>query len=196
MENKSKSAQECLVEVMGLVQGLGKHERNNSPSGGFNFRGVDAVMNAVGPALREVGLVILPDVRSYDYGEIEVGKDRKKMGHARVVVAYSVHAPDGSSLTCSAAGEAFDMGDKATAKAMSVAFRTALLQALCLPTNEPDPDVTSYERAPATPRDAVLAHYQGDFGAAMKAATAAGFDNLRDPDQLARFAASLRVEQS
>jgi hypothetical protein len=30
-------------------------------------------------------------------------------------------------------GEAMDSGDKATAKAMSVAFRTALLQALCTP---------------------------------------------------------------
>jgi hypothetical protein len=30
---------------------------------------------------------------------------------------------------------------------MSVAFRTALLQALCLPTDEPDPDEHVYERA-------------------------------------------------
>ena len=43
--------------------------------------------------------------------------------------------------------EVVDSGDKATAKAMSVAFRTALLQALCLPTDEPDPDASSYERS-------------------------------------------------
>ena len=42
-----------------------------------------------------------------------------------------------------------DSGDKATAKAMSVAFRTALLQALALPTDEPDPDSQSYERSSA-----------------------------------------------
>lgn len=42
-----------------------------------------------------------------------------------------------------------DSGDKATAKAMSVAFRTALLQALCLPTDEIDPDAESYERSSA-----------------------------------------------
>ncbi len=41
-----------------------------------------------------------------------------------------------------------DGGDKATAKAMSVAFRIALLQALALPTSEPDPDSSSYERSP------------------------------------------------
>ncbi|STD70276.1 ERF family protein [Corynebacterium renale] len=37
-------------------------------------------------------------------------------------------------------GEATDYQDKAVAKAHSVAYRTALLQALCLPTDEPDPD--------------------------------------------------------
>jgi hypothetical protein len=44
-------------------------------------------------------------------------------------------------------GEAFDSGDKATAKAMSVAFRIALLQGLSLPTDETDPDAQTYERA-------------------------------------------------
>ena len=58
------------------------------------------------------------------------------MGHVTVVVAYTFTAPDGSSIVTSAAGEAMDSGDKATPKAMSVAYRTALLQALCLPTDE------------------------------------------------------------
>ena len=44
------------------------------------------------------------------------------------------------------AAEAWDSGDKAAPKAMSVAFRTALLQALALPTDDPDPDSQSYER--------------------------------------------------
>jgi hypothetical protein len=44
-----------------------------------------------------------------------------------------------------------DAGDKATAKAMSVAFRTALLQSLSLPTDDVDPDAHSYERSSAAP---------------------------------------------
>jgi hypothetical protein len=40
-----------------------------------------------------------------------------------------------------------DSGDKATAKAMSVAFRTALLQVFFLPTDEKDPDEDSFVRA-------------------------------------------------
>jgi hypothetical protein len=52
--------------------------------------------------------------------------------------------------------EAIDSGDKSTAKAMSVAYRTALLQALTLPTDEKDPDhdqyeVSSTQKKPAAP---------------------------------------------
>ena len=44
-----------------------------------------------------------------------------------------------------------DVGDKGTPKAMSVAYRIVLLQMLCIPTDEPDPDSQSYERAAPDP---------------------------------------------
>ena len=44
------------------------------------------------------------------------------------------------------AAESWDTGDKAMPKAMSVAMRTALIQALALPTDEPDPDSFTYTR--------------------------------------------------
>lgn len=135
----------ALAAVMADVDHVAKAERNTQGRG-YNFRGIDAVVNAVGPVLRKHKVIVVPEVRSYEYGEILSGKDRTPMGHARVVVAYTFYGPDGDSIVSSAAGEAFDSGDKATAKAMSVAFRTALLQALALPTDEPDPDTYTYER--------------------------------------------------
>jgi hypothetical protein len=41
-----------------------------------------------------------------------------------------------------------DFGDKGAPKAMSVAYRIALLQALCIPTDDTEPDAQSYDRAP------------------------------------------------
>jgi hypothetical protein len=67
----------------------------------------------------------------------------------KVKVTYTFIGASGDSIKATVVGEAMDSGDKATAKAMSVAFRTALLQALSLPTDEPDPDATSYERSSA-----------------------------------------------
>jgi DNA-binding PucR family transcriptional regulator len=138
---------EALAAVMTDVDHVAKRERNTQGRG-YNFRGIDSVVNAVGPALRTHKVIVVPTVLEYHYGEILSGKERTPMGHARVIVAYTFYGPDGDSIVASAAGEAFDSGDKATPKAMSVCFRTALLQALALPTDEPDPDSQTYERAP------------------------------------------------
>lgn len=143
----------ALVAVMRDVGAVKKGERNTVQN--YSFRGVDAVVNAVYPALLDHGVTVQPNVRSLEYGTVEVGQGdrRKPMGHAQVIVEYTfTAAEDGSSVTVSAAGEAMDSGDKATPKAMSVALRTALLQSLMLPTDDPEPDASSYERAaPADP---------------------------------------------
>jgi len=137
---------EALSAVMAEVGAVRKGDYNEGQR--FNFRGIDAVVNAVSPALRRHGVIVTPKVESIDYGTVEVGRNRTPMGHVRVVVTYTFQHVGGGCVAATVPGEAMDSGDKATAKAMSVAFRTALLQALCLPTDEPDPDSQSYERAP------------------------------------------------
>lgn len=137
-----------LPQIKEAVGAVGKTDRNQQQ--GFNFRGIDAVINAVAPVLIDHGVTVMPTVLDYQYGSVEVGSRRTPMGHARVIVEYTFHGPEGDTLTCSAPGEAMDSGDKATAKAMSVAYRTALLQALSLPTTETDPDATAYERTDTT----------------------------------------------
>lgn len=137
--------QEALAAVMADVQAVGKSERNQQQ--GFSFRGIDAVLNAVGPVLRRHGVVVLPEVIRYEFGTVEVGQKRTPMGHVIAQVTYTFVGPEGDTLSATVLGEAMDSGDKAVPKAMSVAFRTALLQALALPTDEPDPDATVYERS-------------------------------------------------
>jgi len=134
-----------LNKVMKEVQPVAKTDRNVAQN--FNFRGIDAVVNAVSPALKKYGVIVIPNVVTYDYSSVEVGIKRTQMGHARLTVEYSFYGPMGDFLTTCVASEAMDSGDKATAKAMSVAFRIALLQALALPTDEADPDHDTYERS-------------------------------------------------
>lgn len=177
----------AMSAVMNDVSSVSKDERNAGQ--GFNFRGIDAVVNAVGPALRKHGVIVVPRVQSCDYSTIEIGEKRKATAHVRVVVEYIFIAQDGSTISCTTAGEAMDAGDKATAKAMSVAFRIALLQALALPTSEPDPDASSYERSPAKTsvmQDRALAAkiYQDIKGAEDQPALKTIWDALKDNDSL------------
>lgn len=136
------TAREVIVGVMNDVQAVGKTEKNLSQ--GFNFRGIDAVVNAVGPAFRKHGGFLIPTI-IFKNSSILPTKNGGSMNAVALEVQFAIYGNEGEPITGSVASEAFDSGDKATAKAMSVALRTFLLQALLLPTDEPDPDSQSYE---------------------------------------------------
>ena len=134
---------QALNKVMGDVQAVKKDSKNQAQR--FNFRGIDAVMNAVGPALRKHGVSILPE-------DVDVHRSNgttangKQTAEVVVKVTYRIYGPGGDSIHGKVAAEAMDCGDKAIAKAMSVAYRTFLLQALTIPTDDLDPDGESFER--------------------------------------------------
>ena len=128
------------------VRAVGKDQRNQQQN--FNFRGVDAVVNAAAPALDKHGVITVPVLEEVEYTTVEVGQKRTPMAHVRVKVTYRFHGPAGDHFDAVVPGEAMDSGDKGTAKAMSVAYRIALIQALNLPTSDEDPDAKNYERSP------------------------------------------------
>lgn len=143
---------EVLSSVMNHVRAVGKDSQAPPILGGFHFRGVDAVVNAVAPALRDAGVVVMPEVLSVERVTTQ-SRQGATMLNVYVTTRYTFHGPAGDSLSTVVLGEAADAGDKATSKAQSVALRVALLQALMLPTDEPDPDTQGYERdqPPAEP---------------------------------------------
>lgn len=138
---------QAFAAVQEEIVGVGKDGRNTQQN--YNFRGIDGVMNAVGPALRKHGVVITPSLQKVSYRDIEVGQKRTTMREVTVEVEYVVRGPAGDTFSGVVPGESMDSGDKGTAKAMSVAYRIFLLQGLTIPTHEPDPDESSYERSPA-----------------------------------------------
>ncbi len=144
MTETTISAALSIEGVLREVRAVGKDSRNTTQ--GFNFRGIDAVMNAVNPALRKVGGFIVPNVVEREYVQAGTTKNGTPIVSCRVTVVYQWHGTDGGDpIAGRVVAEANDMADKATAKAMSVAYRTFLLQTLMLPTDEPDPDESYIE---------------------------------------------------
>lgn len=141
----------ALAAVMDDCTHVAKRDRNEHQR--FLFRGIDAVVNAVGPILRKHRVTVRPVVNSVVYDQVQTSTGKPATA-CRVVVDYVFGAADGSELTATVAAEAWDNGDKAAPKAMSVAFRTALLQTLALPTDEPDPDSQTFQRATGSPEAA------------------------------------------
>lgn len=129
------------ARVMADVQSISKADRRDDVGGRYNFRGVDRVVNAVGPALRRHGVLVLPTrVLSVDYREARTAKGTA-MQDCTVLVQWTVIGPAGDQLPpMESAGQATDTQDKATSKAISVAQRVLFLASLQIPTQDPDID--------------------------------------------------------
>jgi hypothetical protein len=105
----------------------------------YNFRGVDQVVNAVNSAFKRHRVYITSEIveaRFQDTHTTANKPTREVTGRVR----FTFHAPDGSSTTSEVLTESLDQSDKGGPKAMSVALRICLLQALLLPTTDPTTD--------------------------------------------------------
>jgi hypothetical protein len=129
------------ARVMADVQSVSKGDQRSDTGGRYAFRGVDRVVNAVGPALRRHGVLVLPtEILSVEYKESRT-TNNKVMQDVTVRVEWTIFGPKGDSLPpVQSAGQATDTSDKGTAKAISVAQRVLFLTTLHIPTEDPDVD--------------------------------------------------------
>src|SRR6187431_437302 len=88
------SVVEAWSAVMADCRKVGKDSKNTTPGATYMFRGIDAVMNAAGPAMRTHGVIVTPHkVKSIEYTTVTVGKNQTVMASVRVLVTYRVRGP-------------------------------------------------------------------------------------------------------
>lgn len=129
----------ALAGVIADVGAVAKDKVNKVQ--GFKFRSVDDVYNALHPALAKNKVVIVPEI--VDRTCEVIGKTKNGVDMIKVVCTIQFHffAEDGSSVKAVIVGEGLDTGDKATNKAMAIAYKYACFQVFCIPTEEMvDPD--------------------------------------------------------
>jgi len=142
-----------VLALMREVNHLSKDQQMDAGAGGqYRYRSIDDAMDAVGHAMRRVGLTMETTWLGTDYSTNEVqGTDRQGRPKttvwtsARVQVRYTFIDPDdGSRHHFEMAGEARASDDKGTSKAATMALKYALLHALMIPvTGMPDGDAES-----------------------------------------------------
>ena len=137
-----------IIEVMADINAIGKDRRNQQQ--GFQFRGIDDVMNELHSSLAKCGVFVLPNVleETRTTGKTARGGD---MFYTRLKIKFGFYAEDGSHVDAVVIGEAMDTGDKASNKALSIGLKYAMLQVFCIPTeDEKDPDAVSPQPAAGT----------------------------------------------
>lgn len=131
----------ALIEAMKEIAkiGIAKTSKANLGGADVRYRGIEAAMNEMSLVLIHCGISVTPS-----YSDLSITERAKGEGKATRFVtlrgAFTFSADDGSSVVCTTYGEAMDSGDKATIKAQSVAFRTALFQQFVVPTMAMDPE--------------------------------------------------------
>src|SRR5262245_5326412 len=100
---------QAISAVMEDVRAVGKGDRNTQQ--GYQFRGVDAVVNAVGPALREHGVVVIPLSGEAHYRDVQTSTG-KPSRECTVKWQYRWYGPMGDFIDTEVPGESMDSGDK------------------------------------------------------------------------------------
>lgn len=158
-ESKTPMIYRAISEVMNDIGAVGKNQRNTTQ--GFMFRGIDAVMNAISPALIKHKVFVVPEILEQIREERTSSKGTQLI-YSICKIKYTFYAEDGSSVYAITIGEGMDSGDKATNKAMAIAFKYACFQVFCIPTEEmvdPDsesPDVKGPGKKPSKTKQEVV----------------------------------------
>jgi hypothetical protein len=127
-----------ICAIIGEMGAIGKTKKNVQQ--GFMYRGIDDVMNALQPLLAKHKVFVVPTVLE-QFREDGTTKSGGVSHLSIFKIKYTFYADDGSFVEAVTVGEASDSGDKGSNKAMSIAFKYALFQTFCIPTEEmPDPD--------------------------------------------------------
>ena len=137
----------AICGVMEDIKAIGKDTLNKTQ--GFKYRSIDAVMNALNPAMIKHKIFCAPEVIEQIREERTTGKGSTLI-YSVCKIKYRFFTVDGSSVDVVVVGEGMDSGDKATNKAMSVAFKYACFQTFCIPTenliDDPDADTPELNR--------------------------------------------------
>lgn len=145
----------AIIAALAKSGGIPKTHTNLQDQ--YHYRSIDDVLAKLAPLLARHRLCVLPRVlrrkACYRTGEANV-----VLVSVEVLVAYDlVSGRDGSRHSVRAFGEAVDPSDKATAKAMSAAYKSAMLQTFCIPAGSDDVDASTYRlrTLPALEREPV-----------------------------------------
>lgn len=138
-EEKVPMIYSAICGVMEDIGVVGKGDYNKMQ--GFKYRSIDAVMNALNPVMIKHKVFCTPEVLEQSREERTSSKGGTLI-YSVCRMRYRFYTTDGSFVDAVVVGEGMDSGDKATNKAMSVAFKYACFQTFCIPTENlmEDPD--------------------------------------------------------
>lgn len=100
----------------------------------YKFRGIDAFLDALSPVLAKHGLLVAPKYHAPTFSQVGETSSGSPIIEALLIGDFHfIAAEDGTQFVVSVPGQGRDSGDKAINKAMSAAYKYAMVQSFCIP---------------------------------------------------------------
>jgi hypothetical protein len=134
---------------------IGKDSKASDQQGGYSYRGIESITRETQKLLGKHGVVFVPEVLSWDTEHLTV--NNKPWTDTKLRVQYRVFGPGGledSIVVGPICAIGRDNSDKGANKAMTQAFKYALLQTLCIGDAKDDGDLASHEADAQAPDEA------------------------------------------
>jgi hypothetical protein len=129
----NRSIFERMVAIVDELPAIGKDQRNQQQN--FMYRGHDDVMAALNPLLAKHGVFLVPKVVRRE-PSVRTTNQGKALYEVSLLIEFTFYGLAGDSVTASVWGEGTDSGDKATSKATTMAFKSALAVVFAISTHE------------------------------------------------------------
>jgi len=151
IENKTAAVFTAWNAVIADMAKDGVDKVRKNQAQGYQFRGIDDVLNALAASYARNGLAVVCRYGDMTSAVVATAKGGQQT-HVTIRAAYTlVSTRDGSTFDAGTfVGEAFDSGDKAIGKAQSYAYKFFAIQTFAIPTaGDNDTENHSHERVGA-----------------------------------------------
>lgn len=128
----------AVVAITAELASHGISKSHTNAAEGYKYRSIDDLLDRLAPLLARHRLCVLP--RALERQVASVADDNGRLlSHVVLRVSFILTSgEDGSHHSIEAFGEALDGGDKATAKALSAAYKSAMVLTFCIPVSGDD----------------------------------------------------------
>jgi hypothetical protein len=177
--------QNICKKMLALMNDVGAIEKTRDSFQKYKYRGIDDALAALQPLLIKHGVILVP---GYTEPVLQPAGEKGFLASTQLHLGW-VDADSGEMLRTSFPGVGYDVSDKGIYKAMAGAFKYAVFQTLCIPTEE-DKDAEAGEQL-------TIQNVKVDYSAKV-AELEARFNECNDLKELANIrkeAGKLPVEE-
>lgn len=128
----------ALARVMGDLPGIGRTEHSEQ---GYDYRGIESITRHAQSLFARYGIVFVPRVERREVKELTI--NNRPWTEDQAWIVYRIYGPGGVEDYIEVGpfvGLGRDNSDKGMNKAMTQAFKYALIQTLCIGDAKDDPD--------------------------------------------------------